>query len=107
MADVYRGLVGAAHRAVRAVLGADATVTVDGTAYAVRVVRWEPPRTAAIGPDGEAIDSRPAATLLHADIDDSPVTPHSDTIAVGGRTYAIEDAKADGLGRLRLTLSGG
>ncbi len=101
----YRAIVGAAHRAVRAVLGQDATLTVDGTAYSVRVVYWEPSSTVPVG-NVDAIDQRPRVTVHHDDLDNLSITPLVDTVSVSGRLYAIEEVRADGLGRLRLTLSG-
>jgi len=102
---VYQGIVAAAHKAVRGVLGQDATIRVNGTDHEVRVVFWEPPRTSRIS-ELDGLDAAPAVTVLHADIGGGAVSAGVDTVTIGSRTWAITAAKADGLGRLRLTLEG-
>jgi hypothetical protein len=102
----YRAIVGAAHRAVRAVLGQEATLSVGGTTYTVDVVFWEPASTTSAGAGYEAIDQRPRVTVHHDDLDNASITPLEDTVTIGGRVYTIEEVRADGLGRVRLTLSG-
>ncbi len=105
--SVYSGIAQAAHRAVRAVLGHAGTLTVDGTAYSVQVVLWEPGRQLGAPGDLAVVDAQPTATFLAEDIDATMITPHQDTLAIDGRTWSIESARADGLGRVRLTLAGG
>jgi len=102
---VYQGIVAAAHKAVRGVLGQDATIRVAGTDYDVRVVFWEPPRTSRIS-EFDGLDAAPAVTVLHADIGGGAVSAGVDTVTIGSRSWVITSARADGLGRLRLTLEG-
>lgn len=103
MPTVYQGIVAAAHKAVRGVLGQDATIRVNGTDYSVRVVFWEPPRTSRIS-ELDGLDAAPAVTVLHADIGGGAITAGADTVTIGARTWAVTAARADGLGRVRLVL---
>lgn len=104
MPTVYQGIVAAAHKAVRGVLGQDATISVAGTDYDVRVVFWEPSRTSRIGNELDGLDAAPAVTVLHADIGGGAVSAGVDTVTIGARAWIVRSARADGLGRLRLTL---
>lgn len=107
MPTVYQGVVTAAHKAARAILGQDATVTVGGTAYSVRVIFWEPPRTQRVGGGLDGYDAAPAVTVLHEDLDSSPITPGVDTVAIGSRSWLIQEARPDSVaGRIRLVLVG-
>lgn len=107
MPTVYQGVVTAAHKAARAILGQDATITVDGTAYTVPVIFWEPPRTQRLGGGLEGYDAAPSVTVLHEDLDSTPITPGVDTVAIGSRSWLIQEARPDSVaGRIRLVLVG-
>lgn len=104
MPTVYQGIVAAAHKAVRGVLGQDATIRVGGTDYSARVVFWEPSRATRIGNELDGLDAVPAVTVLHADLGDATITAGTDTVTIGAREWIVRSARADGLGRLRLAL---
>lgn len=105
MPTVYQGIVAAAHKAVRGVLGQDATIRVNGTDHSVRVVFWEPPRTSRVS-ELDGLDAAPAVTFLHSDIGSAAITAGADTVTIGARSWVITSARADGLGRVRLVLEG-